>query len=91
MTKQEIKEQAQQIVERGKELAEENNQRYLVLRKADGSEVFETSVTVAAGVALFLLVTGFLSWPLILIAAIAAYASKVKVELRQDSQAISQE
>lgn len=86
MTKAELNEQAQNIVERGKAVVAEGNKRYLVLRKQDGAELFETSVTVAAGVAFVALITGFLSWPIVLIAAIAAYASKVKVELRHDNQ-----
>ena len=86
MNKVEFKEQAQNLAERGKELAEAGKQRHIVLRKQDGSQLFEVSVTVAAAVAFFALITGFLSWPIILIAAIAAYATKVKVELRHDNQ-----
>ena len=84
MTKAEFNEQAQTFVERGKELVAEGNQRHLVLLKQDGTELFQTRLTVAVGVAFVALITGFLSWPVVLIAAIAAYATKVKVELRQD-------
>ena len=86
MTKAEFNEQAQNIMERGKAVVVEGNQRHLVLRKQDGTQLFETSLTVVAAVAFVALITGFLSWPIVLIAAIAAYASKVKVELRQDNQ-----
>jgi len=84
MTKTEFNEQAKNMVERGKELVEEGKQRQLVLLKQDGSQIFETNLTVAAGVTVALLVMGFLTWPIVLIAAIAAYATKVKLELRHE-------
>ena len=90
MSKEEFNQQAQNIVERGKVAVAEGNQRHLVLRKQDGTQVFETTLTMAAGVGLFLLVTGLLSWPIILIAAITAYTTKVKVEVRHDGQALSE-
>lgn len=84
MTKSEFNQEAQNIIERGKELVAEGNQRQLVFLKKDGTQLFETSLTIALGVTVGLLVMGFLTWPVVLIAAIAAYASKIKVELRHN-------
>jgi hypothetical protein len=84
MTKSEFNQQAQTIMERGKEVVAEGKQRHLVLRKQDGTQLFETNLTVAAGATVGLLVMGFLTWPVVLIAAIAAYVTRVKLELRRD-------
>ena len=85
MAQVQLNERAQSIIERGKEAVAEGNQRHIVLSKQDGSQLFETSLTTAAAVGFVLLITGILSWPVILIAAIAFYATKAKVELRHDS------
>jgi uncharacterized protein DUF4342 len=81
MTKEEFNQQSRNIVERGKEAIAEGKQRNLVFRKQDGSKIFETNLTIAAAVSIVLLFSGFVTFPIVLIAAIAAYASKVKVEL----------
>lgn len=90
MSKEEFNQQAQNLVERGKDAVAAGNQRHIVLRKQDGTQIFETTLSMAVGVGLVLLVTGLLSWPIILIAAIAAYATKVKVEVRYDGQVLSE-
>lgn len=68
-----FKEQTQQIVERGKELAEEGKQRQITLNNRDGQELVSTNLTIVVAVSLFLLVTGFLSAPLVIIAAAFGY------------------
>ena len=68
-----FKEQTQQIVERGKELAEEGKQRQITIRNRDGQKIVSTNLTIVVAVSLFLMVTGFLSAPLVIIAAAFAY------------------
>ena len=68
-----FKEQTQNMVERGKELAEEGKQRHITIRNRDGQEIVSSNLTIVAAVSLVLLVTGFLSAPLVIIAAIFAY------------------
>lgn len=86
MTKSQFNQQAQNMIERGKEAAEQGKQRHLVLRKQDGTQIVETNLTVAVAVGFVLVISGFLTWPIMLITAIAAYATKVKLELGQDNQ-----
>lgn len=82
MANQEFNQEAQSIKERGKELIAKGNQRQVVLHKQDGTQIVATSLTITASVGLFLLVTGFITFPIIVIAAIVAYMTKVGVELR---------
>lgn len=85
MSKQQFNEQAQNIIERGKEVVAEGKQRHLIVRKQDGTQLFATNLTVAAGVGIVLLVMGWLTLPFILIATAVVYMSKIKVEMQHDA------
>jgi hypothetical protein len=89
MAQTELNQQTQNIIERGKEVVARGNQRHLVLRKQDGTQLFETSLTIAVAVGVALLVSGFITFPVIVIAALAAYFTKVRAELRRDEPTLS--
>lgn len=91
MSKEQINQQAQNIVEQGKAIVAEGNQRHLVLHKQDGTEIFATSLTVATAVGVVLLVSGFLTWPIVLIAALVAYRTKVRLALRPVNATVTEE
>jgi uncharacterized protein DUF4342 len=90
MTKEKFNQEAQNLIEQGKQVVTEGKQRQIILRKQDGTQIVETNLTVVAGVGLFLLLTGFLTLPLVLIAALVAYATKVKVELGSKATRLEQ-
>ena len=84
MNKEQFNQQSEELVAKGKTLVAEGNKRSLVFYKKDGDQLFETSVTVAAGVGLLALVTGFLTFPVIVIAGLAMYFTKTRVELHHE-------
>ena len=75
-----VQAQAEQFVERGKQLAEDGKQHQLIVRNRDGSPLVSTNATVVVGVSLLLLVTGFLSLPLVAIVALIGYWKGLRVE-----------
>lgn len=81
-----MNETVQTIKTRGQELVAEGNQRNLVFRNKTGKSFFEVSVTVAAAVAFFLFITGFVSIPLVVIGSAIAYFSGVRVEMLNQSE-----
>jgi hypothetical protein len=85
MTNETIKTQAENLKERGKDLLAEGNQRQVVFRNRDGSVLFQTSLTIVAGVALVLLFTG-VSIPLVIIAAGVAMFMGIRVEILNQSE-----
>ena len=76
---------------RGQELVAEGNQRHLVFYNKSGQEYFQTSLTIAAAVSVFLLLTGILSIPLVLIAGIIATVAGVRVDLVNSQQTTGSE
>ncbi|GAB5491905.1 MAG: hypothetical protein Phog2KO_21200 [Phototrophicaceae bacterium] len=82
MNNETIKTQANDVVARGKDLVAKGNQRQLVFRNKEGKSLFEISLTVAVGVSLLLLFTGFVSIPLLVIATGIAMFLGIKAEIR---------
>lgn len=76
-----MNETIQTIKTRGQELVTEGNQRNLVFRNKTGKSFFEVSLTVAAAVAAFLFLTGFVSIPLVVVGSVIAYFFGVRVEM----------
>lgn len=85
MTKEKFNQQAQNFLAQGKQVAAKGKQRQLTLRKQDGTQIVETNLTIVAAGGLFLLLTGFLTWPIVLIGAAVAYVTKVKLELSHNN------
>lgn len=82
MNNETIKTQANDLVARGKDLVTEGNQRQLVFRNKEGKVLVETSLTMAVGISLFLMITGFVSIPLLVIATGIAMFMGIKVQIR---------
>lgn len=82
MNNETIKTQANDLVARGKDLVAEGNQRQLVFRNKEGKVLVETSLTMAVGISLFLMITGFVSIPLLVIATGIAMFMGIKVQIR---------
>lgn len=82
MTSQDIKVQTNNLVEQAKTLVNEGNQRQLVLQTKEGKTLIQSKATTAAAVALFLLITGFISIPLLVIATVIGMVLGAKVEVR---------
>jgi hypothetical protein len=76
---EEIEVQGNQLVERVQEIIKEGNVRRLIVRTADDRVLFDTPLTVGLGVG------GVLAWfggiPLIVVAAIAAAFTRLKIEV----------
>lgn len=83
MSNEAIKTQAQDLMQRGQDLVEEGNQRQLVFLSKAGNPVVQTKLTIAAGVGAFLLITGIVSLPLVIIASVIAYMMGIRAEIRQ--------
>lgn len=82
MTSQDIKVQTNNLVEQAKSLVNQGNQRQLVLQTKEGKTLIQSKVTIVAAVSLFLLATGFISIPLVVIATIIGMVLGAKLELR---------
>lgn len=82
MTTQNIKNQTNNLVEHGKVLVNQGNQRQLVLQSKAGNTLIQSKLTIVAAVTAFLLLTGFISIPLVIIAAVIGMVLGVKVEIR---------
>lgn len=81
MTTQNIKNQTNNLVEHGKVLVNQGNQRQLVLQSKAGNTLIQSKLTIVAAVTAFLLFTGFISIPLVIIAAVIGMVLGVKVEI----------
>lgn len=81
MTTQNIKNQTNNLVEHGKVLVNQGNQRQLVLQSKAGNTLIQSKLTIVAAVTAFLLLTGFISIPLVIIAAVIGMVLGVKVEI----------
>jgi len=88
MTNETLKTEANNLVERGKELVAQGNQRRLVFRNKDGKALVQSSLTVAAAIAFVMLVTGFISIPMIVIASIIAMVWGIRVEVQNTSTTV---
>ncbi|MGB7342253.1 MAG: DUF4342 domain-containing protein [Phototrophicaceae bacterium] len=76
-----LKTQTQNIKVRGQELIAQGNQRQVIFRKKSGESLFETNLTIVAGVTAFMVITGFVSIPLIVIGAVVAMLMGIRVEV----------
>ena len=86
-----MNETVQTLKTRGQELVAEGNQRSLVFRNKNGQEYFQTSLTIATAVTVFLLLTGFLSIPVVLIGGAIATVAGVRVDLVNSQQTVEVE
>ena len=77
-----IKNQTNNLLEQGKSLVNAGNQRQIVFQTKEGKTLIQSKLTIVVAVAVFLLITGFVSIPVVAIATIIAMAFGVKVELR---------
>ena len=83
MSTETIKTQANEMVARGKDLVAEGKQRQVLFINRDNKTLLTTNLTVVVGVAIFSLLTGFITFPIVVIAAIAAVIFGIRVELHQ--------
>lgn len=83
MTREELNAKTTDLKARGKELVSEGNQRQLVFRNKAGNTFFETTLTIVVGVSAFLVLTGFVSIPLLVVAGAIAMVMGVQVEVQQ--------
>lgn len=79
-----MKNEIQTLKSRAKEVVAEGNQRQLVFRNKSGESLFEVSLTIAVAVAIVLLITGVLSFPLVIIAGVLGMLFGIRVELRHN-------
>jgi len=84
-----MNQQTQNVIERGRAAIKQGNDRKIVIRTKEGKQILQSSLTVVAGVGAFLLLTGFISWPIIVIAAIAGYAARLQVQLTEEEGHVS--
>lgn len=84
MTNEQLKSKTTDLKARGEELIVKGNQRQLVFRNKAGKTFFETTLTIVAGVSAFLLLTGFVSVPLLVVAGAIAMFMGVRVELQHN-------
>lgn len=85
MTSETMKTEANNLVARAKDLVAEGNQRQLVFRTKEGKTLIEPTLTLTVAVAAFLLITGFISIPFMVIATVVGMVMGVQVELRNHS------
>ncbi|MEO1286911.1 MAG: DUF4342 domain-containing protein [Chloroflexota bacterium] len=83
MTNETIKTQANDLMERGKDLVEQGNQRQVVFLSKTGSSIVEVKLSIAVGVAVVLLITGLVSLPFVAIVALVAYMMGIRADVRQ--------
>lgn len=84
MTSETMKTEANNLVARGKELVAEGSQRQLVFRTKAGRTLVEPTLTLTVAVAAFLLITGFISMPFIVIAMVVGLVMGIQVEVRHN-------
>lgn len=76
-----LKTQAENIKVRGQELVAQGNQRQVIFRKKSGEALFETNLTIVAGVTALMVITGFVSIPLIILAVVVSMLMGIRVEV----------
>ncbi|QPC82779.1 DUF4342 domain-containing protein [Phototrophicus methaneseepsis] len=74
----------EEIIERGKDLVKQGNERRIVIRRENDEPLVDVSLTVAVAVAavFFLFVPGSFFWAAVL--AIGAIATKMRVEVLRE-------
>jgi hypothetical protein len=72
-----------QLVDRVQDLVKQGNVRRIVVRSADDKVILETSLTIGAVAGGVLMLTPF-GLPLAILGAIAAVATRVKIEIVRD-------
>lgn len=85
MSNETMKTQANDLLERGKGLVEEGNQRQIAFLSKSGATIFETKLTLAVAVVAVLLITGIMSFPIVLIVSAIAYMMGIRADIRMTS------
>jgi hypothetical protein len=84
MTQQQPREIVNEVATQARDLIEKGNHRHLVIRRADGTQLVDVSLTVAAVIGALVFVMPW-SWFIIGAASVYGIVSKLRVEVVRDT------
>jgi hypothetical protein len=84
MTQQQPNEVVQEVTSHARELLEKGNRRHLIIRKADGSQLADVTLTVAATIGVLVFFMPW-SWAIIGGALVYGVVSKLRVEVIRET------